>query len=220
MTGEVDRNRDEKRLFGGAERDRTAGLLVANEALSQLSYSPTTSSILSAASVSRKCPMVTRSQSPGVGKGGAPRAGVVESVKRKDRLVQAGKQGNLQVAAGYKSRHPLRAFGAAKRVAMRKSPFRRHAEAVKIALYPRVDVGIEDCRNFSRFESADMRNRKRGEVEVDLRFRDGDVACNGPRIGAGGTPEALVLRVERNSKSDGQHKNGGDFLKLHIFQGG
>jgi hypothetical protein len=28
---------------GGAERDRTAGLLVANEALSQLSYSPTTS---------------------------------------------------------------------------------------------------------------------------------------------------------------------------------
>ena len=29
-------------IFGGAERDRTAGLLVANEALSQLSYSPTT----------------------------------------------------------------------------------------------------------------------------------------------------------------------------------
>ena len=29
-------------VFGGAERDRTAGLLVANEALSQLSYSPTT----------------------------------------------------------------------------------------------------------------------------------------------------------------------------------
>jgi hypothetical protein len=28
---------------GGAERDRTAGLLVANEALSQLSYSPTDS---------------------------------------------------------------------------------------------------------------------------------------------------------------------------------
>ena len=28
--------------YGGAERDRTAGLLVANEALSQLSYSPTT----------------------------------------------------------------------------------------------------------------------------------------------------------------------------------
>ncbi len=28
-------------IFGGAERDRTAGLLVANEALSQLSYSPT-----------------------------------------------------------------------------------------------------------------------------------------------------------------------------------
>ena len=30
------------RRFGGAERDRTADLLVANEALSQLSYSPTT----------------------------------------------------------------------------------------------------------------------------------------------------------------------------------
>ena len=28
-------------IFGGAERDRTADLLVANEALSQLSYSPT-----------------------------------------------------------------------------------------------------------------------------------------------------------------------------------
>jgi hypothetical protein len=31
-----------KEGIGGAERDRTAGLLVANEALSQLSYSPTT----------------------------------------------------------------------------------------------------------------------------------------------------------------------------------
>jgi hypothetical protein len=40
--------------IGGAERDRTAGLLVANEALSQLSYSPTTLSILSAAPDSRK----------------------------------------------------------------------------------------------------------------------------------------------------------------------
>src|SRR5580704_1052846 len=33
------------REIGGAERDRTAGLLVANEALSQLSYSPTTHSV-------------------------------------------------------------------------------------------------------------------------------------------------------------------------------
>jgi hypothetical protein len=29
------------RVFGGAKRDRTVDLLVANEALSQLSYSPT-----------------------------------------------------------------------------------------------------------------------------------------------------------------------------------
>src|SRR5438128_10720127 len=28
-------------VFGGADRDRTGGLLVANQALSQLSYSPT-----------------------------------------------------------------------------------------------------------------------------------------------------------------------------------
>jgi hypothetical protein len=27
--------------FGGADRDRTGGLVVANDALSQLSYSPT-----------------------------------------------------------------------------------------------------------------------------------------------------------------------------------
>jgi hypothetical protein len=41
--------------FGGAERDRTAGLLVANEALSQLSYSPTNdSSILPAKAVREK----------------------------------------------------------------------------------------------------------------------------------------------------------------------
>ena len=32
--------------FGGAERDRTADLLVANEALSQLSYSPTGDSLI------------------------------------------------------------------------------------------------------------------------------------------------------------------------------
>lgn len=31
----------EEELIGGADRDRTGGLLVANEALSQLSYSPT-----------------------------------------------------------------------------------------------------------------------------------------------------------------------------------
>src|ERR1700735_3087338 len=39
------RTADNKRMdeaeFGGAKRDRTADLLVANEALSQLSYSPT-----------------------------------------------------------------------------------------------------------------------------------------------------------------------------------
>ena len=35
------RAKKDVRLDGGAERDRTAGLLVANEALSQLSYSPT-----------------------------------------------------------------------------------------------------------------------------------------------------------------------------------
>jgi hypothetical protein len=34
-------NTSEQKVLGGAERDRTAGLLVANEALSQLSYSPT-----------------------------------------------------------------------------------------------------------------------------------------------------------------------------------
>ena len=40
---------------GGAERDRTAGLLVANEALSQLSYSPTSDPlILPAGRVFRK----------------------------------------------------------------------------------------------------------------------------------------------------------------------
>ena len=31
--------------FGGRDRDRTGDLLVANEALSQLSYSPTSSTI-------------------------------------------------------------------------------------------------------------------------------------------------------------------------------
>ena len=35
-------DKNQGRGIGGAERDRTAGLLVANEALSQLSYSPTT----------------------------------------------------------------------------------------------------------------------------------------------------------------------------------
>ncbi len=35
---------------GGADRDRTGGLLVANQALSQLSYSPKSSSQLSAVS--------------------------------------------------------------------------------------------------------------------------------------------------------------------------
>jgi hypothetical protein len=42
-------------MLGGAERDRTAGLLVANEALSQLSYSPTGDSpILSAMGIGEK----------------------------------------------------------------------------------------------------------------------------------------------------------------------
>ncbi len=35
------------RLVGGADRDRTGGLLVANQALSQLSYSPLTRSLVS-----------------------------------------------------------------------------------------------------------------------------------------------------------------------------
>ncbi len=40
--GEADTQVAEK--IGGRDRDRTDGLLVANEALSQLSYSPTSSS--------------------------------------------------------------------------------------------------------------------------------------------------------------------------------
>ncbi len=44
--GSQDRWRN-MRGIGGAERDRTAGLLVANEALSQLSYSPTPGTNLS-----------------------------------------------------------------------------------------------------------------------------------------------------------------------------
>ena len=31
---------NDRPIFGGADRDRTGGLLVANQALSQLSYSP------------------------------------------------------------------------------------------------------------------------------------------------------------------------------------
>ena len=41
--------------FGGAERDRTAGLLVANEALSQLSYSPNTFSFYQQSAKVPKC---------------------------------------------------------------------------------------------------------------------------------------------------------------------
>jgi hypothetical protein len=40
-TAGTDARKKVGRGVGGAERDRTAGLLVANEALSQLSYSPT-----------------------------------------------------------------------------------------------------------------------------------------------------------------------------------
>jgi hypothetical protein len=40
-------------VLGGAERDRTAGLLVANEALSQLSYSPTLSDFYILPAISR-----------------------------------------------------------------------------------------------------------------------------------------------------------------------
>ena len=39
-TGKLDR-KDRKDTFGGASRDRTDDLIVANDALSQLSYSPT-----------------------------------------------------------------------------------------------------------------------------------------------------------------------------------
>ena len=39
--GPKDRTRQVLAAIGGAERDRTVDLLIANEALSQLSYSPT-----------------------------------------------------------------------------------------------------------------------------------------------------------------------------------
>src|SRR5579872_653897 len=40
-------------FFGGADRDRTGGLLVANQALSQLSYSPKPSFVLGRSSLAK-----------------------------------------------------------------------------------------------------------------------------------------------------------------------
>jgi hypothetical protein len=48
------------RNLGGADRDRTGGLLVANQALSQLSYSPLTRSLVSGRlSLARTCERLT-----------------------------------------------------------------------------------------------------------------------------------------------------------------
>ena len=54
--------------FGGAERDRTADLLVANEALSQLSYSPPPDAheleAVQALLMERPTPLAMRSKRP------------------------------------------------------------------------------------------------------------------------------------------------------------
>ena len=75
---------------GGAERDRTAGLLVANEALSQLSYTPTASNILAKGGAQQstrlvrvECLRFLRKRSSGWrGRGGSP----TEFVKREEGL--------------------------------------------------------------------------------------------------------------------------------------
>src|SRR5689334_18895901 len=49
VASRANRTQMEEILFGGASRDRTDDLIVANDALSQLSYSPTAGRILKAA---------------------------------------------------------------------------------------------------------------------------------------------------------------------------
>ena len=51
----------QRRVFGGADRDRTGGLLVANQALSQLSYSPLFVVSLWSMVVSKICQRLTTS---------------------------------------------------------------------------------------------------------------------------------------------------------------
>jgi hypothetical protein len=53
-------------FIGGAERDRTADLLVANEALSQLSYSPTPKSLFDASLAATKRDILSSLASPQV----------------------------------------------------------------------------------------------------------------------------------------------------------
>src|SRR5882724_1354422 len=61
-----------KIVFGGREGIRTPGLLVANEALSQLSYSPTSSNQISAnaAHLAKTPPLDCKQEgAPGLGRG-------------------------------------------------------------------------------------------------------------------------------------------------------
>jgi hypothetical protein len=46
MTKRDEKTRQDVEKIGGASRDRTDGLVVANDALSQLSYSPTSRGLL------------------------------------------------------------------------------------------------------------------------------------------------------------------------------
>ena len=48
--------KDELCEFGGRDRDRTGDLIVANDALSQLSYSPTSSNLLNVSRGLEKIP--------------------------------------------------------------------------------------------------------------------------------------------------------------------
>jgi hypothetical protein len=76
--------------FGGAERDRTADLLVANEALSQLSYSPMGDFlILSAAAGWGKAGLDDNPLSAAVGKCAADIGGILQGVNGKHRSVLA-----------------------------------------------------------------------------------------------------------------------------------
>src|ERR1035437_2382018 len=181
--------------IGGAERDRTAGLLVANEALSQLSYSPTTflsyhwlpfvERVGDSQVNQRSRPETGFTPSTAVKKDPAQVRRFVDGFKAEDRHVVAGKEGDRESFSGNPGGHPLGLLGAAQRVLVQKP--------------------------LGRLQAANVGDRKGEQADGQLRLADGDVAGDAIGVFACRHPTAAVLgggargACERESQKEEAH---------------
>jgi hypothetical protein len=132
-----------------------------------------------------------------------------------NRRVRPGEKRNMQRLALNKRHHPLRFLTSAKRVFMQKLLRRVDVQPVKIPAATSVQRRIENCADLLWLQPTNMRQRKRQEVDDQLRVRYSNIPGDRVRRRARRVPSSLILRCSYKSATQPQQCRQ-DQSSLHL----